>query len=146
MPGLGTLQDQSDTALYVWAGPATEQEQIRITPNPFGADELRIRKGGHDVPGTPEVGQAFIYIYPVSAKGNGDATVKIFDSFGQLVKAFPPEEILGFNDAGRYCMRVIWDGKNEKRHKVANGVYQICARVEEMEGPKVYTQKIGVLW
>lgn len=139
---LGVIKGQSNNiGLYVLTGPAKEEGQIRAYPNPFGDEKLKATIGW-----IPPAGETRITIYPVSGRGFGEVIIKIFDSFGQLVKAFKPKEITGFNDAGRFCMRVTWDGKNEKGHKVANGVYQICVRVEEAEGPRVYTQKIGVLW
>lgn len=146
IPPAPPIEGQSPDGLHVWGGPYEEEKQIRAYPNPFGAAELTMHN-------KPPPGHTIISVYPISVRGYGDVAMKIFDSFGQSVKTFIPSEIdkdetiiRGFKDPERCCIKADWDGKNDRGQKVANGVYQVCVRVEEEEGEKVYTQKIGVCW
>ncbi|MDD5530671.1 MAG: hypothetical protein PHX21_11700 [bacterium] len=99
---------------------------IVVNPNPMGA-----------------TGPTEISIYSPRG-GNDDFEIKIFDTFGYLVKDLLPE-VQHVNQVQN--MYVKWNGTNTKGKKVANGVYLICVKV--MENGKeagIWKKKIGVAW
>jgi hypothetical protein len=118
----------SSKPLLVLAGPIdSSQHTIVVYPNPMGAASP-----------TTEISILWPHSY------DDKFEIKIFDTFGYLVKDLLPD-VKGIN-TGRY-MYAKWDGKNTKGKKVANGVYLICVKV--MEGGKeaaIWKQKIGVAW
>lgn len=100
---------------------------IIVYPNPMGA-----------------VGSADIFIY---TKGTHDYDVKIFDAFGYLVRDLVKDGTAKYStDAtGRY-VRAVWDGKNGKGNKVANGIYNICVKAKDAQEAGIWRKKIGVVW
>ncbi len=113
--------------------PGTSQDNpIMVIPNPIGnaldsspCAEITIRK----VP-----------------LGGGEIRAKIFNQFGALVREFENNDIDGLFDASKPVWIINWCGKNDKGHRVANGVYHFCVEIVQVEKAGIWRTKIGVAW
>jgi hypothetical protein len=118
----------SSKPLLALAGPIDSARYLIVAnPNPMGA-----------------TGPAEISIYGAKGGGNRQFQIKIFDTFGYLVRDLLPD-VQNINQQ-RY-MFVKWDGTNTSKKKVANGVYLICVKVmEDGKEAGIWKKKIGVAW
>jgi hypothetical protein len=83
-----------------------------------------------------------ITIYPIP-KGGETPAVKIFDSFGYLVKDVS-SVVVGYQVTDSLYGVVYWNGRNEKGNKVANGVYEVCAKMINGKEAEICRRKFAV--
>ena len=144
--GIPPAVDSSRT-IFARYGPFASsdgRDQIRIIPNPIGA------------PGLPA--EITIWRRGVVRK----AEVKIFDSYGHLVRDLTKDVMEGVNErlprkkpvlvdsldmTTEYStLYTTWNGKNDRGRRVANGVYQLCVKTIQAEEAAIWKEKIGVIW
>lgn len=136
----------SSKTIFARYGPfksTRTNDQIRIIPNPIGT------------PGLP----AEITIWRRGVVR--EAEIKIFDSFGHLVKDLSntvenisgllpkkvPVVVDSLDMSNEYStLYTTWDGRNDQGTKVANGVYQLCVKTIQAEEAAIWKEKIGVIW
>ncbi|MDD2890017.1 MAG: hypothetical protein PHE49_05180 [bacterium] len=105
---------------------------ITANPNPMGA-----------------AGPTEIAIFGPKPAGPREYDIKIFDTFGYLVKDLLPDiQHLADGGSGDRYMYVKWDGTTKGgTRKVANGVYLICVKIFETgKEAGIWKKKIGVAW
>jgi hypothetical protein len=117
----------SECEKFVVVGaPPDAEDPIVVYPNPGGT------------PGCP----IHIHIHKVWI---ADIKVKIFDSFGHLVRDLSEDARKVAEKEDKFFI-LSWDCTNDKGYRVANGVYHLCVQIFQAEEAAIWKKKIGVVW
>jgi hypothetical protein len=129
-PCPGNIIDSSSTETVI----KNSNAGIEISHNPISSKDFATGNGGNGVK---------ITVFPIP-KGGEVPIVKIFDSFGYLVKDLSDAIRPIYQNPDSTYGVVYWNGRNQKGNKVASGAYIVCAQMTKGKEAEIWRRKFAV--